>query len=188
MRNAGREVLLCFGGTDPQGLTLRVLRALRDRKGDGIGVHVVVGAGMRFKAEVGSVASDAGLPIQIHEDVRELASIMLRCDAGITSAGATLMEMCCLGRPAIVIGQNAAEHRFASYLDGQGAAHYLGTHEEVSDSVIRSALTRCLQDRHAWQAMSRRGQTLIDGNGCQRTVAALQYEFGSQRAEWRGHC
>jgi CMP-N-acetylneuraminic acid synthetase/spore coat polysaccharide biosynthesis predicted glycosyltransferase SpsG len=134
-----RRVLLTFGGTDPAGLTARVLDAI-------VGVcplpiTIVAGVGMsRHAALAERVATlrASGHDVELLRDVAVMSDVIRAADIAFSSAGRTLYELAHMGVPAVVIRQNQREsqHAFASidngFLD-------LGLHERVSTDQIRAA-------------------------------------------------
>ena len=110
-RDSVEHLLVVFGGTDPSGLTLKTLEALRDIEYRGE-VSVVRGLGA---AELPPL-SDFGLDGQILHNVAHMPSLMAKVDLAISSAGRTITELLSLGVPVICIAQNDKEltHTHAS--------------------------------------------------------------------------
>ena len=179
------DVLVCFGGTDPQRLTLKVLRTLQGELANGMKIHAVIGAGFPFKGEVQEMARSVSADLKIYEDMKDMAGLMVGCDLGIVGGGTTLMEMCCMGCPPMVIAQNKTEMRFARYLCDRSAAHYLGTAEEATEEKIRTSLLGLTNDWATRRRLAGRGRALIDGRGRQRTAALLLREFEGKRKSER---
>lgn len=105
------HILVVFGGTDPSGLTLKTLNALRDIKYSGR-VSVVRGLGA---AELPAL-SDFGLNGEVLHNVAHMPSLMNQVDLAISSAGRTITELLTLGVPVVCIAQNDKEltHTHAS--------------------------------------------------------------------------
>lgn len=179
------DLLVCFGGTDPQQLTLKVLRTLQGEPAHEMKVHVVIGPGFTFKEEVQETARSVSADLTIYEDLQDMSRLMVGCDLGIVGGGTTLMEMCCMGCPPIVIAQNEAEMRFATYLRDRGAARYLCTAGEATEEKIRAALLGLASDWATRQRLASQAQALIDGRGRQRTAALLLREFAGKRKSVR---
>lgn len=170
------DVLVSFGGTDPQRLTLKVLRALRGDLPNGLRVHAVIGPGFTFKEEVEKTAASASTHLTLHDAPQGIARLMASCDLGVVGGGTTALEMCCMGCPSLVIAQNATEVRFARHLNDQGVARYLGAAEDVSEGTIRMAVVALAEDVATRRQLGRRAQALIDGQGRRRTAAVLLRE------------
>lgn len=136
-----RRVLLTFGGTDPAGLTSRVLEALVETCS--LPITVVAGLGMRdhevLAARIAELRSDE-CDVELLRDVPVMSDVMRKADIAFSSAGRTLYELAHMGVPTIVIRQNERElqHSFGAIENG---FLDLGLHSEVSQEQICSAFT-----------------------------------------------
>jgi CMP-N-acetylneuraminic acid synthetase/spore coat polysaccharide biosynthesis predicted glycosyltransferase SpsG len=165
-----QRVLLTFGGTDPAGLTARVLEAI-------VGVcpipiTIVAGVGMtRFEALAERVATlrASGYSVELLRDVAIMSDIIRTADIAFSSAGRTLYELAHMGVPTIVIRQNDREshHAFASidngFLD-------LGLHNSVSATQIRTSFASLLDDATLRRAMRERMLSVDLTTGLSRIV------------------
>ena len=151
-----RRVLLTFGGTDPAGLTERVLDAIVGECP--ILITVVAGIGMsRYDALEKRVAElwSSGRRVELLRDVAVMSDVIRTADIAFSSAGRTLYELAHMGVPAIVIRQNHREcqHSFASidngFLD-------LGLHDSVTAEQIRSAFVSLRDNTSLRHAMRER--------------------------------
>jgi spore coat polysaccharide biosynthesis predicted glycosyltransferase SpsG len=122
----------------------------------------------------------------LHDDVRDMAGVMARCDLAISGGGTTLMELCCVGTPAIVIAQNDAEGRFAASFQERGACRYLGSADRVREHTIRQAFEELAGDLTARRRMAEQGQLLIDGRGSGRTASVLLEAWARHRVVANG--
>ena len=106
-----RNVLISFGGSDENNLTLKVLRSVYNYCNDhNIKITVVAGLGYLNFDSIESFVN-----IEIIKNTRKISDYMLNSDIIFTSAGRTVYEIACLGIPTIVIAQNDREltHYFA---------------------------------------------------------------------------
>jgi CMP-N-acetylneuraminic acid synthetase len=150
------EVLLLFGGTDPNDLTGRCLHWLDGLPGDW-SITVVSGLGYSEPRALERFAAGARHPVEVVTNTPIVSRYMARADLAITSAGRTVFELASLGVPTVVIPQNDREcqHAFAlespgvvalpracelEQLEFQGAAHELITSRHLRSSLHRSLL------------------------------------------------
>lgn len=163
------EVLVTFGGVDPNNLTLRVVAAIHDEcVRRGIVLSVVAGRGY------GGFASLAGFPgIRVDRAVVDMADRMRAADIAFTSAGRTIFEIASIGTPAIVLAQNDREltHLFAS--DEHGFRH-LGLGVAVSDDQIRAAFLELANDAAARRRMQTRMLDNDIRSGTSRVVQLIE--------------
>lgn len=107
-----RNVLLTFGGVDPNNYTLKVLQSIYsyciEKK---ISISVVAGFGYQHYASLADFPEAA-----IYQNATDISEHMKRANIIFTSAGRTTYEIASLNVPAIVLAQNERElsHFFAS--------------------------------------------------------------------------
>lgn len=144
-----RQVLLTFGGVDPNNFTRRVLSIItpicRER---GCRVKVILGRGYTGQESLAGFSN-----VQILSDVKDMSEQMLTADLAFTSAGRTTFETASLGLPTIVLCQNKREqsHFFAGANYG---FRNLGLGTEVDDETIRAAFVELLEDHAQRRYMS----------------------------------
>lgn len=155
IRREVRDVLLLFGGTDPNDLTGRCLRLLDALPGDWR-ITVVTGIGVPKPEAIESLARAARHPVEVVVNSKIVSRYMARADVAVTSAGRTVFELASLGVPTVVVPQNDREcqHAFAlgspgvvalpraselEDLEFQGAVH-----EVIASELLRSKLSAAL--------------------------------------------
>jgi CMP-N-acetylneuraminic acid synthetase/spore coat polysaccharide biosynthesis predicted glycosyltransferase SpsG len=149
------EVLLLFGGTDPNDLTGRCLRWLDTLPGDWR-ITVVSGLGYPEPDALERFAAGANHPIEVVSNTPIVSRYMARADVAITSAGRTVFELASLGVPMVVIPQNDRELQHVFALESPGVValpqageieklEFLGAaHELITSRHLRSSLHRSL--------------------------------------------
>ena len=130
-----KNVLFCFGGTDPQNYTDRLLEIVKKDKYKDFNFKVVIG---RAKQNIDKLLEyNKYHNIKVLYDIKNMPEIMSGCDIAITSRGRTGYELAILGIPTIAMAQNAREekHGFVSHENG---FEYIGLNP--SDSIIEANL------------------------------------------------
>jgi spore coat polysaccharide biosynthesis predicted glycosyltransferase SpsG/CMP-N-acetylneuraminic acid synthetase len=182
VRDTPRLVLLSFGGSDPQGLTLKAARALQDLDP---AVELVAVAGPAFSFRREFEALSAALPRRvplINEAGGHIAELMLEADVMVGSGGMSVYEIAALGTPGIILGQNAREDGRMRDFAGHGTVEYLGLGTEVDETVLAAAVRALLADPERRRAMSARGRALVDGFGAMRAAEVVLQRRGRPRA------
>lgn len=167
----GRKVLVTMGGSDPENVTEKVLRALTTSD---IDAKVVIGGGNPRRDTLPVLAARISSKVQIEQSPENMAPLMRWADVAISAAGSTCWELAYMGLPAIVTAISSDQQRIAQSLAEQGIALNLGGHANLSEEAIRDALISLLRDHQRRVEMSERGQKLIDGRGAARVVKFLQ--------------
>ena len=173
VRAEPRLVLLSFGGSDPQGLTLKAAHALVALAPS---VEVVAVAGPAFSFRREFEALSAALPRRvplINEAGGHIAELMLEADVMVGSGGMSVYEIAALGTPGVILGQNAREDKRMRDFARHGTVEYLGLGTEVEEATLAEAVGALLADLERRREMSARGRALVDGLGATRAAEVV---------------
>ncbi len=115
---AVNNVLITFGGTDPNNLTEKVIDSILGTSYDGR-INVILGLGYDGLEDL-IEKYESNQSIQIYKNVSNISEFMFKADIIFTSAGRTMYEVCSLGIPTICLCQNDREltHVFANSTNG----------------------------------------------------------------------
>lgn len=171
VRETPRLVLLTFGGSDPQGLTLKAATALQDLP-SAVEVIAVAGPAFSYRREFEALPLRRRVPL-INEAGGHIAELMLEADVVVGSGGMSVYEIAALGTPGIVLAQNVREEKRMRDFARHGTVEYLGLAPEVDEARIARAVTDLLQDFPRRRAMSERGRGLVDGLGAARAAGVV---------------
>jgi spore coat polysaccharide biosynthesis predicted glycosyltransferase SpsG/CTP:molybdopterin cytidylyltransferase MocA len=178
VRERARLVLLSFGGSDPQGLTLLAARAL-DSIDASVELVAVAGPAFSYREPFEALAASLvrRVPL-IHEAGGHIAELMLEADVMVCSGGMSVYEIAALGTPGIVLAQNAREDARMRQFARHGTVEYLGLGTEVDEAHLRERVAALLADAPRRRAMSARGRTLVDGLGASRAAEVVLASVG----------
>jgi len=144
------HILVAFGGTDPQNLTVKALEALQMLEYRGH-VSVVLGPGYSHQ-EIDLTAF--ALNGTVHPTVKNMAALMHGADLALTSAGRTVTELMTQGVPTLAMCQNRREllHTHASAPFGVvniGLGEHVATATLAHhiDALFDESLRRSMHDR-----------------------------------------
>jgi spore coat polysaccharide biosynthesis predicted glycosyltransferase SpsG/CMP-N-acetylneuraminic acid synthetase len=173
VRPEGRMVLLSFGGSDPQGLTLKAARALQGLP-EAVKVLAVAGPAFSYRKEFEALERTLSRRVPlIHEAAGHIADLMLEADVVVGSGGMSVYEIAALGTPGIVLGQNLREDERMRAFARHGTVEYLGLGTDVGEDRIASAVRTLLLDADRRREMSGRGRALVDGLGASRAAEVI---------------
>lgn len=153
-----RRILVTFGGTDENNLTLRVIEVLCAAELGDIAIDVVLGPGYAHRAALEArvgVLRAAGAEIEVNGATSRISEHMVAADLGFSSAGRTVFELASVGLPSIVLCQNPREatHSFAS---AQHGFVNLGLARDVSDDELRATAVRLISSQGLRREMKRK--------------------------------
>ena len=170
LRDHSKLVLLSFGGSDPQGLTVKAARALATLSHE-IEIVAVAGPAFSYRAEFEALARTLPRKVTlINEASGHIAELMLEADVVVGSGGMSVYEIAALGTPGLVLAQNAKEDQRMREFARHGTVEYLGLGTEVDETALARAVAALLDDVPRRRAMSARGRALVDGQGALRAA------------------
>ncbi|SNS12235.1 UDP-2,4-diacetamido-2,4,6-trideoxy-beta-L-altropyranose hydrolase [Azospirillum sp. RU38E] len=177
------RILVTFGGSDPAGLTVPVIKRLAPLLPDGVGLDVVVGGSNPALACCRAAA--ARFPaVALHVDTREMGRLIAGCGLAITAGGGTVAEMAALATPCLLVAvvdnqaaaaADARARGWAAVLDARGMDK-----ADAAGAVTESSL-RLWADLPARADLSRRIAG-IDGQGAPRVARALLDRIAAYKA------
>lgn len=142
-----KSLFICFGGTDPNNLTCRVVSVLSNIwKQYNIKINLVCGPGYMFMDDLKKLNKIyKSLNLEIIESTNKISKYMSESDLAITAGGRTVYELTALHIPTMVICSNVREttHNFANIKNG---IENLGHHQEFSDQELKNKFERLIID------------------------------------------
>lgn len=144
-----KNILLTFGGVDPNNFTLKVLESIYDYCIDNaINISVVAGFGYRRYESLSAFKE-----VAVYQNATDISEHMKKANLIFTSAGRTTYEIASLNVPAIVLAQNERElsHFFAT--EEYGFTN-LGLGREVENEVILEIFSNLVGNYDARRYMS----------------------------------
>ncbi len=145
-----KKVLITFGGTDENNLTVRVLESIgKTAKKEGMEITVITGMGYAHFRSLSRFRN-----VRLVRNTRRMSDFMTSADVMFTSAGRTVFEAACCGVPTVVLAQNEREltHYFAH--PERGFIN-LGLGKSVPRAEIAETFSELCGDFHRRQEMQR---------------------------------
>ena len=133
------EILLLFGGTDPNNLTKKTLQAILPILSEK-NIHCTVILGVGY-ADVDGIKQqiDNNRNVEVFQDVKRISQYMECADIAISSRGRTMYELAYMGVPTVLLAQNEREleHIFGSLQNGYIS---LGMGTEIEEETLRNTI------------------------------------------------
>lgn len=168
-----RNLLVTFGGSDPENATANALQALALLPTPAMNVRVLVGASNPHRAGLERLAATLPHSVEFQTDSKRIADEMAWADVAISAAGGTSWELAFMGLPSLLITLSENQRGCAQYLNRHGIAISLGWQHKVQPSETAATLSALVDDPGRRAEMSSRGRKLIDGQGPDRVVQAM---------------
>lgn len=179
----GRRVLVTMGGSDPENLTARVVKALALVRVEELDAIVVVGGSSVQPDLIESIDARRGTRISVRRDVTNMAELMAWADVAVSSAGSTCWELCLLGLPMLLVDVADNQTAVAQELDRQRCAIHLGGVADFSEDRVAQHLEDFLKLQEKRHSISMNCRGLVDGMGAKRVVSAMRSWLNLRQAQ-----
>jgi RimJ/RimL family protein N-acetyltransferase len=170
--------MVTLGGADPDNITIKVLKALRQARIRGFVADVIVGPAnpniKKLELEIQCVRKPLDKSIQLLHSIN-MPEIMAMTDVAISAGGSTCWELCFFGIPSLLIIAAENQQNTAVGLDRMGAAACLGWHEDIDPVRLSSSLKNFLSDFHQLRSMSVKAKKIVDGRGRNRFINLMDW-------------
>lgn len=163
--DAVRSVGVFMGGTDPGGISARVLAACRAAGFAGTVEVVSTSANPHLDALRRVCAADVAVTLTL--DQPDLAAFFARHDLQIGAGGGATWERCCMGAPTVAMALAANQ---SAVVPGLAA---LGAVRAAEEATLPGVLRELIASAAARRALSESAAALVDGRGAQRVALAL---------------
>ncbi len=171
-KDGRRRVVLSFGGSDPQNLTMKALLALDAV--EELETTVVLGPAFSYRTELDALLAELRSRPTILKNVEHMADILFEADLVLCSGGMTVFEIAALGRPGIVLCQNTRERDRMDGFARYGTIVHLGLGTDVEPDVIRDSALALLEDSERRKRMGDAGSRLVDAQGANRVYEVMK--------------
>lgn len=175
LQDSPRNLLISYGLTDPENLTLRTLKTLKtflpEHK---LTLDIVIGNGTPTRSEIIECAKTLKDGIKIHTNVEKMAELMLHSDIIIGSPGSSSWERCCMGIPSILTSVAQNQIQIGEKLQEYGCAIYLGRFQEANHQNLLGALESLLMSDSIRTNMIHSAAKVCTGLGSVRISERLE--------------
>jgi len=177
VRKKIESILITMGGSDSEGITLKVLKALCSTE-LGISLKLVIGG----LSQIGDDAIKNSLSTyrgtySIIRDVNNMAELMSKSDIAVINSGLTKYETSAVGLPGIIISNNEYHSELMNDFAKYDTVRHIGPVNKVNEHQIAEETTCLARDYKKRLKMSEAGKSLIDGKGIDRIFSAIPGEL-----------
>jgi len=161
-----RRALVTMGGSDPSGLTARIMQNLSL---DGLATTFVLGGSAR---ELPVAPATAGSTVL--RDRHDMAQLMADSDMAVICCGGTLWEALFMGCATLAYTRDELQEKIMRRLEEMGAARWLGAETNLDCESLTQAVAEVAASENQRKKMCTEGRRLVDGRGAQRVVETLK--------------
>jgi len=167
------KILVTLGGSDPDNVTLRVIRALSLVDVPNLEAVVVVGGGNPNYERLLEATTDVPYQLRLERNTPHMPELMACADVAISAGGSTCWELACMGLPHLMLVLAENQRPIAEALAREDRDLNLGWFHECTEERIAQRVYALMNDQRRRTKLSQSGQKLIDGLGARRTAETL---------------
>lgn len=169
LRKTVRDIIITMGGSDPAGLTAKVLSAVLQ---GGYEMTVNVALGPTFSEAEIIYDLAAGYPsVRIYENPENFLQILSDQDIVLCAAGRTLCECAYLGRPVITVPSIDHEEVTASRYAELTGCFDIGLWDDANSPEKLNGYLKDYAEDFSWRlTLFAKSRTMIDGFALQRIL------------------
>jgi UDP-2,4-diacetamido-2,4,6-trideoxy-beta-L-altropyranose hydrolase len=166
-----RHLLISLGLTDVEGITGRVVAAVRPLLGDMI-LDVVLGAqAPSLSALCAAAKTDPHL--RLHIDSHAMAELTASADIAIGAGGSSVWERCALGLPAVTVILADNQRPMAQAMTAAGLTLSVDANAPDFEPCLIQALQSLTSDAALRRSISEKAAAACDGLGADRVAEAM---------------
>jgi len=177
--NGMLHVLVTMGGSDPDNLTSKILRQIQASDGTGFKVTVLAGGGNPYVDEIRSLIGRLEYPCNLLVNAMNIPELMLEADVAIAAGGSTYLEMIYMKLPCLLFILADNQTTIARKLGELAAVRVAGDSRIMGEGEIGEAVGRFLSNRQLHAKLREKCSGLVDGQGAQRIIQAMENRPGS---------
>ncbi|WP_263820699.1 UDP-2,4-diacetamido-2,4,6-trideoxy-beta-L-altropyranose hydrolase [Salinibacter sp.] len=176
IRAEAEHILITLGGVDPDNVTTEVVEALGSLEASNVRATAVIGGSNSHENAIRAAAKSACMPIDVRQNVDDMAELMADSDIAVSAGGSTCWELAFMGIPNVIVVLAENQKGIAQGLDDADTAVNLGWHERVGTMKIESTVSSMLRKEKKRCRMADEAQELVDGWGTDRVASAMTHE------------
>lgn len=165
------SIIILQGGSDTPCYTPEIIQSVYSFSNE-LKISVVLGPSFKCWKKLKKAVKNKK-SLKIYHNVKNLASLIHKHDMAITGGGMTLLELCHLGIPCVIICGASFENETAKILAKNGYGINLGYNRRISKRRIRNAIIQLMNDYEYRKKMNKIGRTLVDNKGSKRVIKEI---------------
>ncbi len=166
------RLLVTAGGSDPHGISLRVLDAL-PLVGRRMETRLVIGPGFQPATRSELTARAHGAGIDLVDGAAGLLDHLAWASIVVAATGLTKYELALTGIPSVQLSVDDAHARANEAFAALGSATHLGVVDRVTAADIALAIRRLVDDPPLRERQSNAGKKAISGEGAAQLLQAI---------------
>ena len=172
----GKKILITLGGSDPDNVTLKVIKAIKQMNDNDLEIKVVAGINNIHFDKLTEYIQKNKLKFELIRNTTDMPELMAWADIAISAGGSTCWEMAFMGLPGLTIILAENQKKIAEGLQNYGISFNLGWYFDISENNIIAKIKVLIVDKNSRKHMGERGKLLVDGKGASRVIEKLNQQ------------
>ena len=181
VRNNVKRVFVSFGGVDPAGITIKILKALEQIK-QKFEINIPVTPYTNKINQIKKFRAYSKNKINLMEKKQnsELAKIMAKSDVAFCAGGNTLAELCILGVPSMTLSPIRRLDEICRKFKKNGACLHIGYNRSITQKMIERTFMSISNDNRLRNRLSKKAKSYVDGGGGGRIYRAIMSRWANR--------
>lgn len=167
------NILVTLGGSDPDNVTMEVVKALQTLPKNAFTAKVLIGGVNPHGEEILKTARSSGHSIRVIQNAANMAGLLSWADIAVTSGGSTTLELAYFGIPMVTVVIADNQKRVCDALLEKEAGINLGSPDAAFLGRLVQTVKKLLVSPELCRNMSRNAMSLVDGKGAGRVSDIL---------------
>lgn len=171
-----KNVLVSVGGSDPECIITKIIEYLINHKEltEDKKYHFVIGEFEPDREKIIGMALKYEW-IVLHCQVKQMAQLMLSCDAALSAAGSTLYELCACGIPTVTYVLEDNQILGAAIFQEKSLMKSVGDYRYVDKWMCKlfQQMKELYDSKEMREKMSRDMMKLVDGKGTENIIKVV---------------
>lgn len=175
-----KTILVFLGGTDPDNVTAKAIRAMQSARNVKPEFHVVVGGSNPHRKQIEAICrGDPRFRYQCQAE--NMAELMAKADLTLGAGGATTWERCFLGLPAIIVATATNQIKTTQDLAANGVCWFLGRAHDLTEAQLVACVTNAIRNPGALRIMSVKAMDIMGEDDTLPTGRIVSSMLDNQR-------
>ena len=168
-----KSILIVQGGSDTYCFIPKIISSLNLLQNN-VSLTVVIGPAFNCNIDLKKSLEENSKKIKILKNVDNMAKIIKTCDFAISAGGMTLLELCKMGVPTLVVCGEEFENETANILEKNGFGKNLGFRKHLDEKRISLESQKIISNFSLRYLMNKNGKKIIDNQGTERILKLLE--------------
>lgn len=168
-----RKVLVTLGGSDPENMTFKVIKALQQVEIQDLEVIAIVGGSNPHYEQLQLLMKQSHVSISLKRNVSNMPELMAWADVAIAGGGLTSWELGFMGVPSILIVLAEHQRENVNQLAQRRACLSMNSQGGLSLEEMAQVITFLIRSFTERKAVSYVSRTLFDGFGSSRVLEKM---------------